>query len=110
MIYSNIKDGVLFISIEDYINDSTINNLINEIDYMLYDKGMVFYAFNFNDLDSIDCKFKNIFQSKLIEIFLKCGSVVIYGINKTCNKIFGSRKTDLYYVENVSDVFKFIKL
>lgn len=110
MVYTKVNDGILFISIEDEIRDDTINNLEDEIDYMLYKQGIKYYAFNFNYLDNFNNNFLNIFQNKLTEIFLTCGSVVIYGLKKMNKGIFGKRKDNLYYLDNKEDINKIINL
>jgi hypothetical protein len=110
MLYTKVNDGILFISIEEEIKDDTIDNLEEEIDYMLYSQGIRYYAFNFNYLDNFNNSFLNKFQNKLTEIFLTCGSVIIYGLKKINKGIFGKRKENLYYVDNVEDINKIICL
>lgn len=110
MVYAKVNDGILFISIEDEIKDNTIDSLEEEIDYMLYKQGIKYYAFNFNYLDNFNNKFLNIFQNKLTEIFLTCGSVVIYGLKKINKYIFGKRRDNLYYLDNKEDINKIINL
>lgn len=110
MVYAKVNDGILFISIEEEIKDSTIDSLEEEIDYMLYKQGIKYYAFNFNYLDNFNNNFLNIFQNKLTEIFLTCGSVVIYGLKKINKYIFGKRRDNLYYLDNKEDINKIINL
>ena len=110
MLYTKVNDGILFISIEEEIRDDTIDNLEEEIDYMLYSQGIRYYAFNFNYLDNFNNSFLNKFQNKLTEIFLTCGSVVIYGLKKVNKYIFGKRKDNLYYIDSKEDINKIINL
>ena len=110
MLYTNVRNGILFISIEEEITENTILNLTKEIDFMLYDQGMSLYAFNFNHLKHFSKKFLNSFQNKLTEIFLKCGSVVIYGIDKIYEGVFGKRKDNLFYVEKAEDIYSLLSL
>ncbi|MBR4618822.1 MAG: hypothetical protein IKO49_05910 [Bacilli bacterium] len=110
MLYTNVRNGILFISIEDEITENTISNLTKEIDFLLYNQGISLYAFNFNYLKNFSTQFLNNFQNKLTEIFLKCGSVVIYGIDKVYEGIFGKRKDNLFYAEKVEDVYNLLSL
>lgn len=110
MLYTKVNDGILFISIEEEIRDDTIDNLEEEIDYMLYRQGIRYYAFNFNYLDNFNNSFLNKFQNKLTEIFLTSGSVIIYGLKKINKGIFGKRRDNLYYVDNEEDINKVICL
>ena len=110
MLYTKMNDGILFISIEEEIRDDTIDNLEEEIDYMLYSQGIRYYAFNFNYLDNFNNSFLNKFQNKLTEIFLTSGSVIIYGLKKINKGIFGKRKDNLYYVDSLEDINKIIYL
>lgn len=110
MLYTKVNDGILFISIEEEIRDDTIDNLEEEIDYMLYRQGIRYYAFNFNYLDNFNNSFLNKFQNKLTEIFLTSGSVIIYGLKKINKGIFGKRRDNLYYVDNEEDINKIICL
>ena len=50
------------------------------------------------------------FKNLLTEIFLKCGRVAIYGLDKINKNIFGTRKYDMYYVDNEEDIFKLLSL
>ena len=110
MLYTSVKNGILFISIEDKITNKTINSLTKEIDYLLYKQEVCYYAFNFNNLNNFSNKFLNVFKNKLVEIFLRCGSVVIYGLDSINKGIFGTRKNDLFYIEKEEDIFKILKL
>ena len=110
MVYTKVNDGIIFISIEEEINDDTIDSLEEEIDFMLYKQGMKYYAFNFNYLDNFNCSFLNKFQNKLTEIFLTCGSVIIYGLKRINKGIFGKREYNLYYLDSEEDINKIINL
>lgn len=110
MLYTNINRGIIFISIEEFISENTLKELNEEVNFMLYNQGMNYYAFNFNNLNYFSNKFLNSFENLLTEIFLKCGRVVIYGLNKINKNIFGTRKYDMYYVEDKRDVYKLLSL
>ena len=110
MIYTNIDKGILFISIEEFITEKTLEDLNEEIDYMLYTQGMSYYAFNFNNLNNFSTKFLNDFKNRLTEIFLKCGRVAIYGIDKLNKNVFGSREYGMYYVDNKKDIYRLLSL
>ncbi len=110
MVYTKVNNGIIFISIEEDIKEDTINILEEEIDYLLYKQGMKYYAFNFNYIDNFNNNFLNKFENKLTEIFLTCGSVVIYGLKKVNKYIFGKRKDNLYYIDSLEDINKIINL
>lgn len=76
-----VVKGVTVIKLEGDLTNKTFKRLDEEIDYLLYKQGMHFFIFDFNYVRKTDdTTFKN-FQSKLIEIFLSCGKVVLCGIN-----------------------------
>ena len=110
MLYTNINKGIIFISIENFISEKTIKELNEEVDFMLYDQGMDYYAFNFNNLNYFSRSFLENFKNLLTEIFLKCGRVAIYGLDKITKNIFGTRKYDMYYVDKEEDIFKLLSL
>ncbi len=110
MLYTNINKGILFISIENFISEKTIENLNEEVEFMLNDQGMSYYAFNFNHLNYFSNAFLNSFKNLLTEIFLKCGRVVIYGIDKINKNIFGTRNYDMYYVDNEEEIYNILSL
>lgn len=110
MLYTNINKGILFISIEDFITDKTLEELNEEVNYMLFTQGMSYYAFNFNNLNTFSKKFLNEFMNLLTQIFLTCGKVAIYGLNKINKNIFGNRKDNMYYVDKEEDIYKLLSL
>lgn len=110
MLYAKVRNGILFISFEGDINDNTVADLNKEIDYMLYTQGINYYAFNFKGIDELNNKFLSLFQNKLVEIFLRCGSVVLYGINNIYKKIIGNRRDNLFYVEDQKEICNLLNL
>lgn len=109
MLYTQVINGILYMGFEEVINDQSILELSREIDYMLYRQGINYYAIDFNNLNIESSKFINLFQNKLVEIFLRCGSVVLCGMNNIMRKVIGNRN-NLFYVNNKADIFKVLSL
>lgn len=109
MLYTQVINGILYMGFEEVINDQAILELSREIDYMLYRQGINYYAIDFNNLNIESSKFINLFQNKLVEIFLRCGSVVLCGMNNIMRKVKGNRN-NLFYVNNKADIFKVLSL
>ena len=63
----------------------------------------------FNNLNIESSKFINLFQNKLVEIFLRCGSVVLCRMNNIMSKVIANRN-NLFYVNNKADIFKVLSL
>ena len=110
MLYTKVRNGILFMSVEGEINDNVVNMLDKEIDYMLYRQGINYFAFNFLDIEKFSNSFLNMLQNKLVEIFLRCGRVALYGINKCNRKLLGSREDSMFYVDNQKDINRLLSL
>lgn len=104
-----VKRGIIFIKCRGILNNDGMKVIDSELDYLLYSQGLSYYAFDFSNLIISDSVI-NLFQNKLVEIFLKCGKVVLFGLNKIYRDMIGSNKDLLYYVDNEEDVFKFLTL
>lgn len=107
MLYTRVRNGILFIVLEGNVDEGIINTFSDEIDYMLYKQGINYFAFNFNNVLDFNNKFVEMFQNKLVEIFLRCGKVALYGINR---KLIGNRKDSLFYVDNQKEIDRLLSL
>lgn len=104
-----VKRGIIFIRCSGVLNNDSMMVINNELDYLLYHQGMVYYAFDFSHL-IINSSVVNLFQNKLIEIFLRCGKVVLCGLNKFYRKMIGDNRDLLYYADKEDEVFNFLSL
>lgn len=101
--------GIIFIHLEGNLNEWTIKDFEEEINYLLYKQGMHFFVFNFRDLNKIEGEGISWLQNKLVEIFLSCGNVVMCGLNDLCKRQIGMREK-LYYVNNEIDAMKVLNI
>ena len=53
-IDTDVVKGIMFIHLEGELNDSTIRQFDNELNYLLYKQGMHYFVFDFIDLDRFD--------------------------------------------------------
>lgn len=104
-----VKRGIIFIKCSGILNSDGMKVIDNELDYLLYNQGLSYYAFDFSNLIISDSVI-NLFQNKLVEIFLKCGKVVLFGLSKIYKDMIGSNRDLLFYVDKEEDIFKFLML
>ena len=109
MLYMNVSKGVMFLNLEGSLTIDTFFELEEKLNYLLYKQGMQYFVFNFNNLDSVDLDVISNFKSKLVEIFLCCGIVVMCGVNNCLKRIFGSRD-NFFYVNNQLEAFKYLSI
>lgn len=109
-ITTYVNRGILILNFNGIFDDKTYSKFSEEIDYLLYKQGMSFYAFNFREVDKIDENILSKIQSKLIEIFLNCGQVVMCGLNKLYQEKIGKEKTRLYYVNEEKEIYNLINI
>ena len=93
-----VVKGVTVIKLEGDLTNKTFKRLDEEIDYLLYKQGMHFFIFDFNYVEKTDDTTFKDFQSKLIEIFLSCGKVVLCGLSEVFKEIRDSSR--LFYVKD----------
>ena len=92
MLYTDlfVNRGVIFMKIDGEINDITIEQFDNTINYLLYNIGIKYFV-----MDFIAVKMNKgiipIINNKLLEIYTSCEKVVIRGID---NKLL-----DLSFIE-----------
>ena len=109
-IITEVNHGIIFVEIDGVFNNDTYNKFEKEIDYLLYKQEINYYAFNFINVNNIDEGIFSKIQNKLIEIFLSCGKVVMYGLSKTYQRKIGRGRDRLYYVNDLKDVFRYLYL
>ena len=100
-----VSRGIMFIRLEGNLDEKTFSTFSLELNNLLYEYGMHYFVFNFKELNNFDKNIFSIFQSKLIEIFLSCGKVVLCGLN---NSNFGDFYNKLFYVNDEYDAFKLL--
>lgn len=107
-INMEVDRGIPFLNLEGILNSKTFQKLGNEINYLLYYQGFQYFVFDFSHINKLEESMYLKIQSKLAEIFLSCGSVVLCGISNK-NKI-GYTEDKLYYVNKKQEAFKYLCL
>lgn len=105
-----VNRGIIFIRLEGELTANNFYKVAEEINYLLYNQGILVYVFNLEDVNKIDKGILGSIQNKLTEIFLKCGSVAICGISTKLRKMLGERKNELFYVTEEKEVFQYISI
>lgn len=109
-IITEVNHGIIFVEIDGIFNNDTYNKFEKEIDYLLYKMEINYYAFNFINVNDIDDSIFFKIQNKLIEIFLSCGKVVMYGLSKKYQRKIKMGKDRLYYVNSLNDAYRYLYL
>ena len=104
----DVERGIPFLNLDGILNTKTFNMLGKEINSLLYNYGFRYFVLDFREVDNLEEATYINLQSKLVEIFLNCGQVVLCGLRKK-DKI-GYTKDKLYYVNNRQDAFKYLYL
>ncbi len=107
---SQINRGIMFIRLEGELTTHNFYKLSEEINYLLYNQGILVYVFNLAKVTNLDKKLLGSIQNKLTEIFLKCGSVALCGISEKERKKLGERKEGLFYITKEQEVFQYISI
>lgn len=107
-INMEVDRGIPFINLEGILNNKTFNDLVKEINYLLYNQGFQYFVLDFSNISNFEeCIYLKI-QSKLVEIFLSCGRVVLCGVSN--KQKIGYTKDKLYYVNQKQEAFKYLYL
>lgn len=109
-ITTQIIRGIIFIRLEGRLTTKTFYKVKEEINYLLYNQGMMAYVFNLEEVKEIDNNLLGNIQNKLTEIFLKCGSVAFCGISEHLKKNIGERRDQLFYLTEEKEVFQYISI
>ena len=105
-----VNRGIMFIRLEGELTTNNFYKVAEEINYLLYNQGILVYVFNLEDVNKIDKGILASIQNKLTEISLKCDSVAICGISTKLRKMLGERKNELFYVTEEKEVFQYISI
>ncbi len=109
-ITTYVNKGILFLNINGVFDRNTYYKFEKEIDYLLYKQGVSFFTINFKNASLTGDEMLSKIQNKLIEIFLRCGQVVMCGLNKLYQEKIGTEKAMLHYVNDEREVFDLITL
>lgn len=105
-----VERGILFIRLEGRLDQKTFTTLGEEINYLLYNQGISNFVFDFTNISKFDDNVFSKIQSKLVEIFLNCGKVVVCGMTEILKKKIGFTKERLYYVNYDIEAFKYLRV
>ena len=109
-IITEVSRGIFFLRFDGVFDYRSFDQFNREIDYLLYNQGVSFYTFDFSQVKNIDESLFSKIQSKLIEIFLNCGQVIMCGLNKLYQEKIGRGREQLYYVNDEREAFGLINL
>ena len=104
----NVNKGIMFIRLEGVFDNKSFNMFSNNINYLLYNQGIHYYVFNFKDVNKYDRNVLIKLNSKLKEILLKCGKVVMCGVSDLLKKEVYS--DNVLFINKELDVFNYISL
>ncbi len=109
-IEEGVERGILFIALEGKLNSKTFTTLVNEINYLLYHQGISNFVFDFTYISKVEDNIFSKIQSKLVEIFLNCGKVVMCGMSDINKKKIGYTKDRLFYVNYKMEAFDYLRM
>ena len=105
----NVINGAIIIHLEGDLNNNTIINLEEKLNYLIYKQEMHFFIFDFNYIEEVDLRIINNIYNKLIEIFLTCGKAVFLGVNNILKKVLG-KGDRIIYVNRLKDAYKYFSI
>ncbi len=108
-IITTVNQGILFIRLQGKLSCENFSEFADEINYLLYNQGISYFVFNFDDLDIG----KNIFskiQNKLIEICLTSGKVALCGLSKEEIKKVNLRNDNLKIVSSEIEALNYLHI
>ena len=108
-IDQQITRGITFIRLEGKLTTTNYYRFAEEVNYLLYNQGMLAYVFNLKNIKELDTDVLGSIQNKLTEIFLKCGTVALCGLPEKIKKKMGKRDA-LYYIKEEKEVFQYINI
>ena len=80
-VSTSVIKGIIFIRLEGELTNKTFLDFEKDINYLLYKQKMHYFVIDLKDVNNLDMSIFNRIQSKLVEIFLSCGKVVLCGLN-----------------------------
>ncbi len=109
-IDEKVERGILFINLKGGLTTKTFNTLGNEINYLLYNQGISNFVIDFTNVSKYDDNIFCSIQTKLVEIFLSCGKVVMCGMKELYRKKIGYTKDRLFYVNYGKEAFEYLRM
>ncbi len=109
-INENVERGILFMNLKGGLTTKTFNALGEEINYLLYKQGISNFVIDFTNVDFSDESIFLKIQTKLVEIFLNCGKVVMCGMKELYRKQIGYTKDRLFYVNYGKEAFEYLRM
>lgn len=103
-----VERGIPFLNLEGILNTKTFSKLGNEINYLLYKQGFQYFVLDFSHINDLEDEIYTKIQSKLVEIFLSCGRVVLCGVDH--KEKIGYTKDKLHYVNQKQEAFQYLYL
>ena len=108
LITRKVNKGIIFLRLYGSLNKKTISKFSDEINYLLYEQGTMNFVINFDEVQIKNEEVFSVITNKLVEIFLSCGEVVLCGLSHEKEKYIGTRKSQLFFVENELDAFQYL--
>ena len=105
-----VNKGILFLTLQGTLNDNNYKEFDEDIDYLLYKKGINYIVFNFDDLEITNKKILSKIQSKLIEICLTSGKVALCGLSKEERKRLDCKNDNLKFINSEIDAFNYMSI
>lgn len=109
-IEKEVERGILFIRLEGNLTNKTFTTFGEEINYLLYNQGISNFVFDFTNISKVEDNIISKIQSKLVEIFLNCGKVVMCGMSELFRKKVGFTKDQLFYVSHDIEAFEYLRM
>ena len=108
-IITTVKQGILFIRLQGRLTDNNFYEFSDEVNYLLYNQGISYFVFNFDDLDIERNIFSKI-QNKLIEICLRSGKVILCGLNEDDIKKVNFDNEDIKFVGSEIEALNYLTI
>ena len=109
-IEKEVERGILFIRLEGILTNKTFTTFGEEINYLLYNQGISNFVFDFTNISKVEDNIISKIQSKLVEIFLNCGKVVMCGMSELFRQKVGFTKDQLFYVSHDIEAFEYLRM
>ena len=105
-----VNKGILFLTLQGTLNDNNFKEFDEDINYLLYKKGINYIVFNFDDLEITNKKILYKIQNKLIEICLTSGKVALCGLSKEERKRIDCKNDNLKFINSEIDAFNYMNI
>lgn len=84
-IDTDVFKGMVVINLKGVLNKKTIYEFDREINYLFYKQGFNYYVLDFRNIERIEFDVFSWLENKIMEIFLSCGKVILYGFDEKYN-------------------------